>query len=135
MTTGRPSRPQFTRAAAADVHRIAATDRALAEMALRLAVRIHDGHAGGIALSDRTKTGDLSDCYKAPFGHDHLNPTHRLVYRWAGGTLEVVEVIAVGPRQDDAAYLMAGLRLDRITDPARRSLAQRIVHRVLTRFM
>ncbi len=102
-------------------------------MALRLAVRIHDGHVDGVPLNDRTKTGDLRDCYKAPFGHDPLNPTHRLVYRRVGAALEVVEVIAVGPRQDDAAYLMAGLRMDRITDP-RRSLAERIVHRVLTRF-
>lgn len=103
-------------------------------MALRLAVQIHDGHGDGIPLSDRTKTGDLSDCYKAPFGHDPRNPTHRLVYRRVGDAVEVVEVIAVGPRQDDAAYLMAGLRMERITDPARRSLAERIVHRVLTRF-
>ena len=103
-------------------------------MALRLAVRIHDGQADGVPLSHRTETGDLSDCYKAPFGHDPLNPTHRLVYRRVGGGSEVVEVIAVGPRQEDAAHLMAGLGMDRITDPARRSLVQRIVHRVLTRF-
>lgn len=134
MTSERPPRPQFTKAAAADVHRIAAADRALAEMALRLAVRIHDGRANGVPLSDRTKTGDLRDCFKVPFGHDPLNPTHRLVYRLVAEGLEVVEVIAVGPRQDDAAYLMAGLRMDRISDPARRSLAERIIHRVLTRF-
>lgn len=134
MTRGRPARPQFTKAAAADIHRIAEADRALAEMALRLAVRIHDGHVDGVPLSDRTKTGDLRDCFKAPFGHDPLNPTHRLVYRRVGGAMEVVEVIAVGPRRDDAAYLMAGLRMDRIADPVRRSLAERVVHRVLTRF-
>ncbi len=134
MTQDRPSRPQFTKAAAADVHRIAAADRDLAEMALRLAVSIREGKADGVPLTERTKTGDLSDWFKAPFGHDPTNPSHRLVYRFVDQVPEIVEVVAVGPRQDDAAYLMAGLRMERIEDPIQRSLAERIVHRVLNRF-
>lgn len=127
----RSPRPQFTKAAAADVHRIAEVDRGLAEQALRLAIDIHDGRATGAPLNERGKTGDLSDCFKAPFGHEVDRPSHHLVYRLVGDGVEVVEVVAVGPREQDVAYLLAGLRLGRIADEKRRSLAERIVFRAL----
>ncbi|MGI9015987.1 MAG: hypothetical protein ACR2HR_02595 [Euzebya sp.] len=129
----RPSRPRFTTQAAADVHAIAQVDRDLANMALHLAIDLHEGRRDHTPLNDRVKTGDLSDCYKATFGHDTRRPSHRLVYRLVDGDMEVVEVVAAGPREDDVAYLMAGLRLGRINDPYRRSLAQRIIHRALGR--
>lgn len=130
----RPARPSFTRQAAQDVHDIARTDRALATMALHVAIELHNDERQHMPLDNRVKTGDLGDCYKAPFGHDATRPTHRLVYRLVEGDIEVVEVLAVGPREQDVAYLMAGLRLGRITDPYRKSVAERIVHRVLSRF-
>jgi hypothetical protein len=132
--TQRPARPSFTSQAAQDVHDIARTDRALATMALHLAIELHNGEREHKPLDDRVKTGDLGDCYKAPFGHDADRPSHRLVYRLLQDQLQVVEVIAVGPREQDVAYLMAGLRLGRITDPYRKSMTERIVHRVLARF-
>jgi hypothetical protein len=41
-------------------------------------------------------------------------PTHRIVYRQvSGGEIEVLEVIAVGPREAMAVYLEAARRLGR----------------------
>ncbi len=86
------------------------------------------------ACGRRTAEPLLSGSATGAFGHDADRPTHRLVHRLVEGEMQVVEVLAVGPREQDVAYLMAGLRLGRITDPYRKLVAERIVHRVLSRF-
>jgi hypothetical protein len=66
------------------------------------------------------KHGDLSDCGKVvveTVGH----PEYSIVVREVGGTIEIIEVVTVEERADDLAYLLAGVRLGRITDPIRRS--------------
>jgi serine/threonine protein kinase len=75
------------------------------------------------------KTGDLTDCGKIVVAVDG-EPEHRIVVRSLQGRFEVSEVVVVEDRSQDLPYLLAGLRLARITDPVRRSDAQRRVHRV-----
>ncbi len=46
------------------------------------------------------------------------------------GSFRVTEIIAVEDRTGDLPYLLAGLRMERITDPIRRSDTQRRVSRI-----
>lgn len=75
------------------------------------------------------KSGDLSDCSRVYFGIGGSRDTHRIVFRHTGDHVEILEVVAVAERTGDAPYLLAGLRLDRIEDPVRRSDAERAVWR------
>ncbi len=80
-------------------------------------------------LEHYAKTGDLSDCGKVVVetaGH----PEYRIVVRDAGGAIEIIEVVTVEERADDLAYLLAGVRLGRITDPIRRSDTDRKIARI-----
>lgn len=57
-------------------------------------------------------------------------PEYRIVVRSIDETFEVWEVVAVEERSEDLPYLLAGVRLDRIADPIRRSDTQRRISRI-----
>ncbi|MFP5332646.1 MAG: hypothetical protein ACLGHX_09860 [Acidimicrobiia bacterium] len=80
-------------------------------------------------LHDFAKTGDVTDCGKIVVALPD-EPEHRIVVRTVDGVLLVYEVVAVEDRTQDLPYLLAGLRLERIQDPIRKSDALRRVHRV-----
>lgn len=80
-------------------------------------------------LHDFSKTGDLSDCGKIVVAVED-EPEYRIVVHEVGDRVDVVDVIAVEDRTQDLPYILAGLRLGRITDPVRRSDAQRRVARI-----
>lgn len=80
-------------------------------------------------LNNFAKTGDLTDCGKIVVALDG-EPEYRIVVRWVDGAFHVFEVVAVEDRTQDLPYLLAGLRLERIQDPVRRSDTQRRVFRI-----
>lgn len=83
-----------------------------------------------VPLHDFTKTGDLTGCGKIVVALEG-EPEHRIVVRDLRERGVVVsEVVTVEERSGDLPYLLAGLRLDRIEDPVRRSDIQRRVHRI-----
>lgn len=94
--------------------------------------RLDRGEIAPTPLQDYTKTGDLSDCGKIVVDVED-GPEYRIVVRDSGGRYDVVDVLAVEARDDDLAYLLAGLRLGRIVDPVRRSDTQRRVARIRQR--
>lgn len=96
---------------------------------LRLLKLLDRGSITPTALRDFAKTGDLTDCGKIVVIVDG-EPEHRIVVRALEGRFEVSEVVAVEDRTGDLPYLLAGLRLDRIGDPVRRSDAQRKLFRL-----
>lgn len=125
---------QLTAAARQDLHDLKQHDIGLVRAALRLAKRIERAEIDGVPLRDFGKTGDLGDCRKAYFGADAGADTHRMVFRLLrGDAIEIVEIVSVGEREGDVAYLQAALRLGRIDDPVRRSDAQRRVSRARQR--
>lgn len=136
VTTGPPSnqRPPFERvvvtdAALADLHEIKVrASPVLREVFLALK-RLDAGTLVPVALQDFGKTGDLRDSGKIvveTIGY----PEYRIVVRDVGDTFEITEVVTVEERAGDLAYLIAGVRLGRITDPIRRSDAERRIARI-----
>lgn len=129
MNPRRPRRVEFLDAAVEDLRTIAERSPAVVREALRILQRLERGEIEPIALHDYAKTGDLEDCGKLVVIVEG-EPEYRIVVRRVGESFEVCEVIAVEAREGDLAYLLAGLRLARLTDPVRRSDAQRRVDRI-----
>jgi len=129
LTRRRSRRVDFLDAAVEDMRRIAAGSPVVVREVLRMLRRLEQGEVEPTPLHDYAKTGDLGDCGKLVVAVEG-GPEHRVVVRRVGQTFEVCEVIAVDARQGDLAYLLAGLRLARLTDPVRRSDAQRRVDRI-----
>lgn len=98
----------------------------------RQLTRLDRGEVTPTPLNDYGKTGDLSDCGKivveVPDG-----PEYRILVRSSAVGYDVVEVLVVEAREGDLAYLLAGLRLGRLTDPLRRSDAGRRIARLRRR--
>ena len=108
----------YLAAAADDIRRLHRADPALALVVLQRLTDLAKGRLDGEPL-ERRVAGDLSDCRKIYVGRVGGQPTHRIVYRpMGGGTIEVLEVIAVGMREAMAVYLEAARRLGR-TPPER----------------
>ena len=120
----------FLDEAVEDLRRIAKRWPEVAVEVLRLLKQLDAGKLQPRRLNDYAKTGDLSDCAKIVVAVDG-SPEHRIVVRDVGrGNFEVCEVITVEAREEDLAYLLAGLRLGRIGDPVRRSDIGRRVDRI-----
>jgi hypothetical protein len=97
---------------------------------LRLLKQLDAGELLPRRLQDYAKTGDLTDCGKIVVEVEG-EPEHRIVVRDVGrGNFEVCEVITVEARNEDLAYVLAGVRLGRINDPVRRSDISRRVNRI-----
>lgn len=112
-----------------DLRGLAARSPEAAREVLRQLKWLDAGRLAATPLHDFAKIGDLSDCCKVVVvvpGH----PEHRIVVRGAHGRFEVCEVVAVSDRTQDLPYLLAGLRLERLADPVRRSDAQRRIARI-----
>lgn len=120
---------QFTDAAADDLRVIADRAAPVVRSVLAALKRLDDGSLRPIPLKDYGKTGDLRDCGKIVVETDGY-PEYRIVVRNVNGTFEVSEVVAVEERASDLAYLLAGVRLGRITDPIRRSDTERKIARI-----
>lgn len=95
----------------------------------RLLKQLVAGEESPQPLHDHAKTGDLGDCGKIVVAVDD-EPEYRIVVRDLGGHFQVSEVVAVEARESDLPYLLAGLRLGRITDPMRGSDVQRRIRRI-----
>lgn len=95
----------------------------------RLLKQLDGGSITPTELRNFGKTGELSDCGKIVVIVEG-EPEHRIVVRSVGAHFEVIEVVAVEDRPQDLPYLLAGLRLGRISNPVRHSDAQRKVLRV-----
>ena len=128
--TPRPfERVFFLPQAAQDMRALALRSRPLVMEVLRLLVLLDQGRLRPTPLSHFGKTGDLTDCGKivvALEGH----PEHRIVVRAIDGTFRISEVVAVEDRAQDLPYLLAGMRLNRLDDPVRRSEALRRIDRI-----
>lgn len=103
---------QYLPEAADDIRRIYQQDHRLGKLILQRLTDLRAGRLDGARLEDRV-AGDLSDCRKLYIGVSGGNPTHRVVYRLLAGSIEIVEVIVVGPRDDLAVYWEALARLGR----------------------
>ena len=122
-------RVQFLDAALDDLRGVAQRSPHIVREVFRLLTLLDSGAIAPQPLRAFGKTGDLTDCGKIVVAVDG-EPEHRIVVRSLQGRFEVSEVVAVEDRSQDLPYLLAGLRLGRITDPVRRSDAQRRIHRV-----
>lgn len=98
------------------------------EVLTRLAL-LDKGKSTPVPLHDFGKTGDLTDCGKIVVVVEG-QPEHRIVVRNVRGHFQVIEVVSIADRTQDLPYLLAGLRLERIGDPVRKSDAERRVHRI-----
>jgi hypothetical protein len=128
--TLRFERVTFLDEARGDLRSLAERSQAVLIEVFRLLKALDAGVLSPAALHDYAKTGDLTDCGKIVVALDD-EPEHRIVVRDLGaGNFEVSEVIAIEDRTDDLPYLLAGLRLGRLENPARRSDAQRRVDRI-----
>ncbi|MGH3113726.1 MAG: type II toxin-antitoxin system RelE/ParE family toxin [Gaiellaceae bacterium] len=100
-------------AAKADL--VALGDREAQLAALRVALALRDDPLLGAPLRDRAGVGNLSGCRRVSFDRPDWTgkPRYRLVYRDdpADGSIAVVQVIAVGLREQLAAYWAAAARL------------------------
>lgn len=135
MTASKPKpyeRVQLTAAALEDLDRIHARSVEALKQVFRQLRRLDDGEITPVPLQDYAKTGDLSDCGKIVVEVDN-EPEYRIVVRDTGAGYDVIDVLVVELRDDDLAYLLAGLRLGRIVDPIRRSDAQRRIARIRQR--
>lgn len=112
-----------------DLRALAERSHPLLMEVFRLLKQLDAGHLVPEPLHDYTKSGDLTDCGKIVVAVDG-EPEQRIVVRDVGGHLLVSEVIAVEDRTGDLPYLLAGLRLDRLTDPVRRSETERRIARL-----
>ena len=122
-------RVQFLDEAASDVRALAARSRPILVEVFRLLKLLDRGQLQPVPLRDFGKTGDLSDCGKIVVALDG-EPEYRIVVRGSGSSIDVVDVVAVEDRTHDLPYILAGLRLERISDPVRRSDAQRRIDRI-----
>lgn len=132
MTDRRPiryERVQFLDEAIDDLRIVATRSPAVLREVLRQLKRLDAGLLHPQPLNDFAKTGDLSDCSKIVVALPG-EPEYRIVVRLVDGAFHVFEVVAVEERTQDLPYLLAGLRLERMEDPVRRSDALRRVHRV-----
>ena len=91
--------------------------------------RLDRGQISPIPLQDFAKTGDLSDCGKIVVEVEG-EAEYRIVVRERSGRFDIIEVLVVEQREHDLAYLLAGLRLERLVDPIRRSDTLRRVDRI-----
>jgi hypothetical protein len=115
-------RVQFLDEAADDMRALADKSRPVLLEVLRLLKLLDLEQLSPTPLHDFSKTGDLSDCGKIVVAVEDEPEV--------GARVDVVDVIAVEHRTQDLPYILAGLRLGRITDPVRRSDAQRRVARI-----
>lgn len=122
-------RVRLTRDALGDLDLIHARSTDALREVFRQLRRLDRGEITPVPLQDYAKTGDLSDCGKIVVEMAD-GPEYRIVVRDTDDGYDVVDVVVVEARQDDLAYLIAGLRLGRIADPIRRSDAQRRVARI-----
>jgi hypothetical protein len=122
-------RVQFLDEATDDVRTLAGRSRPVLTEVFRLLKLLDLGQLSPTPLHAFPQTGDLSDCGKIVVAVEG-EPEYRIVVREVAGGIEVVDVVAVEDRTGDLPYLLAGLRLGRITDPVRRSDAQRRVARI-----
>lgn len=123
---GRYQRVRFLDAAVEDLRSIASRSPAVLFEVLRQLKLLDEGRLRPRPLQDFAKTGDLTDCGKLIVALDG-EPEYRIVVREIDGSFHVWEVIVVEDRSSDLPYLLAGLRLGRISDPVRRSDTQRRV--------
>lgn len=87
---------------------------ALKVIARDLLYQIRDGVEVGRTLEDRIDTGDLGGCRKVYFDSMPGPPGYRIVFRYLDdGVVEVVEIVAIGPRDGLAVYKPAADRLGR----------------------
>jgi hypothetical protein len=113
-----------------DLRRLAERSQPVLLEVFRLLKALDAGTLVPVSLHDDAKTGDLTDCGKLVVTVAG-EPVHRIVVRDLGdAAFEVSEVIAVEDRTGDLPYLLAGLRLDRLDDPVRRSDVQRRIARI-----
>ena len=122
-------RVHFLDEAREDLRGVARRSPAVLREVFRLLKLLDDGKLRPQALQNFGKTGDLSDCGKIVVALED-EPEHRIVVRSVDGGFRVCEVVAVDDRTQDLPYLLAGLRLERIKDPIRRSDTQRRVFRI-----
>lgn len=122
-------RVQFMDAAIADLHDIKKRALPVLREVFAALKRLDQGELRPTPLKDFGKTGDLSDCGKIVVETDG-HPEYRIVGRDLGSTFEISEVVTVEERAEDLAYLLAGVRLGRITDPIRRSDTERKIARI-----
>jgi hypothetical protein len=92
-----------------------ALPRRLREIAIGKITAVCRGELRGQPLAKQVRTGDLSDCRKVYFDdRGDRPPAWRIVYRErSDGSVEIIEVVAVGARAESAVYLTAGQRLGR----------------------
>ena len=112
-----------------DLRALAQRSRPVLIETFRLLKQLDAGRLTPEPLHDYAKTGDLTDCGKIVVAVED-QAERRIVVRDLGGHFLVSEVIAVEDRSGDLPYLLAGLRLERLTDPVRRSEAQRRIARL-----
>lgn len=115
-----------------DLRELAVRSRPVLMEVLRLLKRLDEARLVPQPLRDYAKTGDLTDCGKIVVRVEG-EPEHRIVVRDVGGYFLVSEVIAVEDRSGDLPYLLAGLRLGRLTDPERRSVTARRISQLRRR--
>ena len=108
---------------------LAARSRPLVIEVLRLLVLLDQGRLRPAPLRHFGKTGDLSDCGKIVVALQG-QPEYRIVVRDVDGSFRVCEVVAGEERARDLPYLLAGMRLNRLDDPIRRSEALRRIDRI-----
>lgn len=125
----RYQRVQFLDEARDDLRSVARRSPAVLREVFRLLKLLDDRTLRPQALQNFGKTGDLSDCGKIVVALED-EPEHRIVVRNVDGGFRVSEVVAVEDRIQDLPYLLAGLRLERINDPIRRSDTQRRIFRI-----
>lgn len=126
---GEFARVQFLDEAREDLRRINKRSREDVVEILRTLKMFDRGVVDAIPLRNFNKTGDLSDCGKLVVAIDD-DIEYRIVVREQGNSFDVVEVVVIEDRTRDLPYLLAGLRLNRLQDPIRRSDAGRRIHRI-----
>lgn len=88
--------------------------RSLQVVAIDLISHIKTGAEEGRPLDNHPGVGDLSDCRKVYFDDREGPPRYRIVFRCLSEhEVEVVEIVAVGPRSNLEVYLAALERLGR----------------------
>lgn len=126
---GRFTRVRLLDAAKEDMRALAGKSERLFIEVMRLLKKLDQGSLSPRPLDDFANSGDLTDCGKIVVDVEG-EAEYRIVVREVGGDIDVVDVIAVENRLGGLPYLLAGLRMDRIEDPVRRSDAQRRVAQI-----
>lgn len=122
-------RVQFLDAAIDDLRTVATRSPAVLHEVFRQFKMLDAGSLQPEPLHDFAKTGDLTHCGKIVVALPG-EPEHRIGVRFVDGAFYVFEVVAVEDRTQDLPYLLAGLRLERIQDPIRKSETLRRVNRI-----